>query len=73
MKIYDITKLDLVINNESLKGKSAKQVEEYINQEIVPVLLTHILTQPKSGSASISCTGSSNGNVSCTGSVSINW
>ena len=73
MKIYDITKLELVIKNDALNGKLKEQVEEYINKEIVPVLLTHITTRPKPGNASISCTGSSGGEVSCTGSVSISW
>ena len=73
MEIYDITKLELVIKNDALTGKSKEQVEEYINKEVVPVLLTHITAQPKPGSASVSCTGSSSGEVSCTGSVSIRW
>jgi len=73
MEIYDITKLELVIRNESLNGKSKEEVKMYIKDNIVPVLFTHLTTKPKPGSASVSCTGSSGGDVSCTGSVSVSW
>lgn len=72
MENYTITKLELSINSENLKGKSGDELKKYIDENVCPVLLTHLTTKPKGGEAGASCTAD-RGGVHCEGHVSVKF
>lgn len=73
MKSYPVIKVDLALNADAIKGKSAADVKKFIDESVAPVLLAHLTKTTRDGSVDIHCTADSHGNASCTGGVSIHF
>lgn len=73
MENYTITKLQLTINADAIKGKTGDDLKKYIDETVCPVLFTHLTTKPKGGvegRAEFGCTAD-RGGVRCEGSIGI--
>lgn len=64
MKTTEVTRLELFMDVEDLRNNNQEQLEYYLNKKLLPVILTHLTTKPKGGSASISGSTSSSGETS---------
>lgn len=72
MKSFPIVKIDLQLDANNLKGKSEKELENYIKSDISALIL-HILTsKPKDGDIHAECHTDNHGNSGCSGGFKIN-
>lgn len=74
METYEIAKLELTIKKETIKDKTPEQLEQYLQQEVVPVLLSQLTSTSRgNGSVSVSGTATSGGGGSVTVSGTYSW
>lgn len=77
MENYNITKLQLTINADNIKGKIGDELKKYIDEYVCPVVFTHLTAKPKDGGevgGDFHCTAD-RGGVRCEGTIggSVRW
>jgi hypothetical protein len=69
MKTYPIINIDVQLNADVIKSKTTEELKQFAQEQILPVLITHLSPDTRAMGGEIGCTADTHGNVSCSGSI----
>lgn len=69
METYSIINVDLQLNADVIKGKTTEELKLFAQEQILPVIITHLSPDTRAMGGEVSCTADTHGGVSCTGSI----